>query len=78
LIFELWQNSATRQYSVWTYFTAQTLEQMRSSTPLTASNPPERVPVFIPACSEADMSCTLDSFLHLLKQESDRRDVVQK
>lgn len=77
-VFELWQNSVTRQYSVRTYFTAQTLEQMRSSTPLTASNPPERVPLFIPACSEADMSCTLDSFLNLLKQESDQRDVVQK
>jgi 4-phytase/acid phosphatase len=78
LIFELWQNRATRQYSVRTYFTAQTLEQMRSSTSLTASNPAERIPVFIPGCSESDMSCTLDSFLHLLMQESDQRDVVHK
>jgi 4-phytase / acid phosphatase len=78
LIFELWRNRTNGQYSVRTYFTAQTLEQMRASTPLTASNPPQRVPVFIPSCSEADMSCPLGSFLHLLEQDSDQRAVVKR
>jgi len=66
LMFELWRNRSDGKYSVRAYFTAQTLEQMRASTALTALNPPERVPVFIPGCSRADMSCSLDSFLRLL------------
>ena len=70
LIFELWRNRSNGHYSVRTHFTAQTLEQMRASTPLTASNPPERVPVFIPGCSHADMSCPLGSFLRTLEQAS--------
>lgn len=78
LIFELWQNGVNGQYSVRTYFTAQTLDQMRTSTPLTLSNPPQRVPIFIPGCSEADMSCALGSFLHLLQQTADQRVFVQK
>jgi len=44
------------------YYTTQTLEQMRSSTVLTSQNPPARVPVFIPACSRADFSCSLPDF----------------
>jgi 4-phytase/acid phosphatase len=78
LIFELWRNHSSGQYSVRSYFTAQTLEQMRASTPLSASNPPERVPVFIPGCSEADMSCPLDSFLRLLGQASNLSAVVPR
>jgi 4-phytase/acid phosphatase len=66
LVFELWQNPSNARYSVRLYFTAQTLDQMRSSTPLSLSAPPARVPVFIPGCSDADMSCPLNSFLRLL------------
>jgi len=71
LIFELWRSRSNQEYSVRTYFTAQTLDQMRSSAPLTLSNPPQRVPVFIPACSRADMSCPLASFLRILEQASE-------
>lgn len=78
LVFELWKNSTNGQFSIRTYFTAQTLEQMRALTPLTASNPPQRVPVVIPGCSEADMSCSLSSFLNIIGQKSDQQDVVQK
>jgi len=67
LIFEVWRTRATGSYSVRTYFTAQTLEQMRSSIPLSASQAPERVPVFIPACSGRDMSCDLHGFINLLE-----------
>jgi 4-phytase/acid phosphatase len=70
LMFELWSNRSSGQYSVRAYFTAQTLEQMRASTPLTASNPPERMAVFIPSCSHADTSCPLASFLRILEQAS--------
>jgi len=71
LMIELWRKRSSGQYSVRTYFTAQTLEQMRASTPLTASNPPERAAVFIPGCSHADMSCPLASFLRILEQASE-------
>ena len=71
LIFELWRSRSNGEYSVRTYFTAQTLDQMRSSAPLTVSNPPQRVPVFNPACSRADMSCPLASFLRILEQASE-------
>jgi 4-phytase/acid phosphatase len=57
LIFELWQDQSSSQYTVRLFFSAQSLDQMRSATPLTLENPPERVPIFLPACSRASMSC---------------------
>jgi len=65
LIFELWRNTTSGSYRVRTFFTAQTLEQMRTSSDLSLTNPPDRVALFIPGCSTADMSCTLSSFLRL-------------
>jgi len=61
LVFELWQ-SADGKDSVRIYYTTQTLEQMRAATVLTSNNPPVRVPVFVPGCSRADFSCSLDGF----------------
>jgi 4-phytase / acid phosphatase len=77
LIFELWRSHSNGEYSVRTYFTAQTLDQMRSSAPLTVSNPPQRVPVFIPGCSREDMSCPLVSFLHIIEQASEPTAVAE-
>lgn len=68
LIFELWKRSTTKEYFVRVYFTEQTLEQMRSATTLTSSNPPERVPLFLPGCSREDYSCTWSSFSKVLRQ----------
>lgn len=68
LIFEVWRARATGAYSVRTYFTAQTLDQMRDSIPLTPSQAPDRVPVFIPACSGKDMACDVHSFISLLER----------
>ncbi len=51
LVFELWKTSGGRDYEVRTYYTAQTLEQMRNVTPLTLDKPPARANVFIPGCS---------------------------
>jgi 4-phytase/acid phosphatase len=66
LVFEVWQQRSTQQYSVRLYYTAQTLGQMRTSAALSAAKPPERVAVFIPACSRADVSCALPEFLRAL------------
>jgi 4-phytase/acid phosphatase len=62
LVFELRKNRTTAEYSVRTFYTAQTLDQMRNATPLTVQNPPERVPVFVPGCGRADGSCKWSAF----------------
>ena len=66
LVFEVWRDRSTGKVSVRTYFTAQTLEQMRSAIPLSATQVPARVPLFIPGCSRSDLSCNLHEFLALL------------
>jgi 4-phytase/acid phosphatase len=53
LVFELWRQPAGGAYSVRTYYTAQTLEQMRQSLPLTLASPPVKATVFVPGCSTA-------------------------
>ena len=62
LVFELWHKKGTTEYSVRTYYTAQTLDQMRKATPLTPATPPERVVVFVPGCSGADAACSWRGF----------------
>lgn len=62
LVFELWQAHGTGAYSVRTFYTAQTLDQMRTATPLSLANPPERLAVFVPGCSRADCSCEWKTF----------------
>ncbi len=62
LEFELWKTPGKEEYSVRTYYTAQTLDQMRNATPLSLQNPPEHVPVFLPGCSRADFSCGWEAF----------------
>jgi 4-phytase/acid phosphatase len=51
LVFELWESAETSTYQVRTYYTAQTLGQMRSASALTLENPPAKANVFIPGCS---------------------------
>jgi 4-phytase/acid phosphatase len=67
LVFELWQPAAGNEDFVRVYYTTQTLEQMRSAAVLTSQDPPVRVPVFIPACSRADFSCSLPEFERALR-----------
>jgi 4-phytase/acid phosphatase len=76
LIFELWHKRSTGDYSVRTYYAAQTLEQMRSAASLTLDNPPQRVPVFLPGCSQQDSSCTWPSFVETVNQAIDPRFVT--
>ena len=61
LVFELWRSPSGGSF-VRVRFTAQTLEQMRKSEPLTAANPPAEAPIFVPACSRPDLSCTWARF----------------
>jgi 4-phytase/acid phosphatase len=75
LVFELWQKRGTGEFSVRTYFTAQTLEQMRMSMPLTSTEPIARVPVFVPGCGLDTLSCPLPAVLHLFDQLIDKNKV---
>lgn len=70
LVFELWR-AHTGAYSVRVYYTAQTLDQMRDTRPLTRADPPARVPVFVPGCAQPDMSCLLDSFVGVARHAID-------
>jgi len=78
LVFELWQEMQTGKYVVRLFFTAQTLDQMRASTTLDAANPPERIPVYLPGCSEEDLSCPLDKFSNMIRNSVDLQYVVRK
>jgi 4-phytase/acid phosphatase len=75
LIFELWKTRSTGSYFVQTWYSAQTLEQMRSASSLTLINPPQHVHIYLPACSQQDFSCSWLSFSESLKQAVDSRYV---
>jgi 4-phytase/acid phosphatase len=62
LVFELWKKHDTGEYLVRAFYEAQTLDQMRNATILSMQSPPERVPVFVPGCSQADASCNWKAF----------------
>ena len=70
LVFELWRSPKSGPF-VRVAFTAQTLEQMRKAEPLTPANPPAQAPIFIPACSRPDLSCTWDRFSVAMRQATD-------
>jgi 4-phytase/acid phosphatase len=70
LVFELWR-AAGGAYSVRVFYTAQTLIQMRETTPLTAANPPARVPVFVPGCGATGAevgACSVDGFIATVRR----------
>jgi 4-phytase/acid phosphatase len=71
LVFELWKASGKETYSVRTYYMAQTLDQMRNATPLSLQNPPERVPVFVPGCSQTNFSCEWEVFQQAIHAGTD-------
>jgi 4-phytase/acid phosphatase len=71
LVFELWRSQSDGSEFVHVRYTAQTLEQMREAQPLTAQNPPADAPVFLPACSREDQSCTWASFAVAVRADID-------
>lgn len=76
LVFELWHSKLRNEDFVRTFYTTQTLEQMRSETALNPENPPVRVPVFLPGCSAEGLSCPLPSFVQAVNQVIDPHDVM--
>jgi len=70
LIFELWKSRTSGMFRVRVDYTAQTLDQMRETRPLTAADPPELVPVFVPDCSKPDGACDFSIFKSLLQTSS--------
>ncbi|MGA2847607.1 MAG: histidine-type phosphatase [Terracidiphilus sp.] len=75
LVFELWQDRQTGEYSVRTSYTAQTIYQMRNASLLGIKNPPERVPVFVPGCSRADEACWWTSFQKVIQEGIETKSV---
>jgi 4-phytase/acid phosphatase len=71
LIFELWKDTITGGYSVRTSYMAQTLDQMRNATPLSLQSSPERVPIFVPGCGQADGSCRWMEFQSAVQAGTD-------
>jgi 4-phytase / acid phosphatase len=59
LVFELWQR-AERPDALRVYYTVQSLEQMRNTTPLSLQAPPAKAVVFLPGCSKAEAGAPCD------------------
>lgn len=76
LIFELWRSPSDGEQFVRVFYRAQTLEQMRNTEKLSAANPPDVAPIFVPGCSRQDLSCTWDSFSETVRQVIDPSDVT--
>lgn len=74
LIFEIWEQTPA-VFVVKTYFTVQTLDQMRASAPLTLAHPPERFAVSIPGCGTAADGCSWTTFQALVNGVVDRKFV---
>jgi 4-phytase/acid phosphatase len=68
LVFELRQVRSTGDYVVRAYYTAQTLDQLRNLTPLTAAQPPATMQLLIPNGEEADgsLDVSFDKFKELM------------
>jgi 4-phytase/acid phosphatase len=77
LIFSLWQQPDTGQYFVRTMYLAQTLQQMRSATPLTLAAPPAKEDVAPAECgsSAGSIGCDWESFAKSLQKAIDNRFV---
>jgi 4-phytase / acid phosphatase len=75
LVFEVWKKRGASDYSVRTYYTAQTLDQMRNTTPLTLATPPERVAVFVPGCSGSNDACGWSAFQSAVRAAIDTDSV---
>ncbi len=78
LIFSLWQQSGTGHYFVQTQYLAQTLEQMRSATPLTLPAPPAKEDVMVEGCklATASIGCPWETFAKSLQKATDNRFVA--
>jgi 4-phytase/acid phosphatase len=71
VVFELWKKGDPASYFVRSYYTAQTLDQMRNAVPLSLTSPPESVPIFIPGCGQADGTCAWSAFQQVMEAATD-------
>jgi 4-phytase/acid phosphatase len=73
LVFELWREPTSGDYTVRTYYMTQTLDQMRRALPLTLASPPAKAPVFLPGCSTAreGLTCRWEAFEHTIEASID-------
>lgn len=55
LVFELWQNPRSQHYAVRLLYRAQTLDQLRTASPLNAQNKPIEVELVAPGCTQAGL-----------------------
>jgi 4-phytase/acid phosphatase len=72
LVFELWQRPG-RPDALRVYYTVQTLEQMRNTSPLSLQAPPAKAVVFLPGCSKPEdgAPCDWSDFQKLAGAEID-------
>lgn len=70
MVLQLRQSQSTGEYIVLASYIAQTLDQLRSQTPLTLAAPPASAPLFIPGCSagNATFDCPLGKFVGVANQ----------
>jgi hypothetical protein len=73
------ETAAPAQFTVRTYYLAQTIEQMRKSLPLTLDAPPAKAPIFVPACSTAEegLACGWKDFQRTIEAAIDPAFVKQ-
>lgn len=71
LIFSLWRDPGTRQYSLKLRYVAQTLDQMRHAEPLSLAAPPAGLDVPLPECAVATMGCPWNKARQVLEKAID-------
>jgi 4-phytase/acid phosphatase len=73
LIFSLWRDSVTGQFSVKLRYLAQTLDQMRDASPLSIAAPPASQDVSMPGCEDAheDKACPWETARSLMQRATD-------
>jgi len=70
LVFQLWKSRSMKTYSIRLFFIAQTLEQMRTVSPLTLKDPPQTVSVSLPKCDRIKAGCDISSFERAIEEAS--------
>jgi len=75
IVFELRQSQRTGEFIVRVAYITQTMDQLRSRTPLTLDAGPANIPVFIPGCSvdNTTFDCPLSGFVRMTRQAIEPR-----
>ena len=80
LIFSLWRDSGTGQFSVKLRYLAQTLDQMRNASPLSVAAPPASQDVSMPGCDAAqgDEGCPWETARVVMQRAIDPQFTVME